>query len=53
MILLGADELQAGYVTVKEQNWEIVDGKKVKVENPDKGVSVKRDELVAWIKART
>jgi histidyl-tRNA synthetase len=51
-IILGATELREGLVTVKEQKWELVDGKKVKLENASDGVSVKRDELVAWIKDR-
>ncbi|KAF8638400.1 hypothetical protein AX17_002243 [Amanita inopinata Kibby_2008] len=50
-IILGVDELKQGLVTVKEQKWELVDGKKVKVESADKGVKVKRVELVEWIKA--
>lgn len=49
-IILGADELKAGLVTVKEQKWELVDGNKVKIESADKGTQVKRDELVAWLK---
>ncbi|KAF9461940.1 hypothetical protein BDZ94DRAFT_1310139 [Collybia nuda] len=49
-IILGADELKAGLVTVKEQKWELVDGKKVKIESTDKGSQVKRDDLVAWLK---
>jgi len=49
-IILGADELKAGLVTVKEQKWELVDGKKVKIESADKGTQVKRNELVAWLK---
>lgn len=52
-IILGADELHAGLVTVKEQKWELVDGKKVKVANESKGVTVRRDELITWIKERT
>ncbi|KAH9486033.1 Histidine--tRNA ligase, mitochondrial [Psilocybe cubensis] len=50
-IILGADELKAGLVTVKEQRWELVDGKKVKIESADKGTQVKRSELLEWIKA--
>ncbi|KAJ7447227.1 hypothetical protein FB451DRAFT_1354995 [Mycena latifolia] len=52
-IILGADELKAGDVTVKEQKWEIVGGKKVKIqaEAGDKGTSVKRMALVEWIKS--
>ncbi|CAA7270276.1 unnamed protein product [Cyclocybe aegerita] len=49
-VILGADELKAGLVTVKEQSWRLVDGKKVKIESTDKGTQVKRDELVAWLK---
>jgi len=40
-------------VTVKEQRWEFVDGKKVKVESADKGTKVPRAELVQWLKATT
>jgi histidyl-tRNA synthetase len=46
------DELKAGLVTVKEQRWELVDGRKVKIESADKGTQVRRDELVAWLKTR-
>ena len=49
-ILIGGEELKQGLVTVKEQKWEFVDGKKVPVESADKGVKVKREELVQWIK---
>ena len=50
-IILGADELKAGLVTVKEQCWEFVDGKKMKVESVDKGTQVPRAVLVQWLKA--
>jgi len=50
-IILGTDELAAGLVTVKEQRWELVDGKKVKIESMDKGTQVKRAELVQWLKS--
>ncbi|KAF8686059.1 hypothetical protein AX14_003973 [Amanita brunnescens Koide BX004] len=50
-IILGGDELKNGLVTVKEQKWELVDGKKEKVMSTDSGVKVKRSELVAWIRA--
>lgn len=50
-IILGTEELAAGLVTVKEQKWEFVDAKKVKIESADKGTQVKRSELVAWLKA--
>lgn len=49
-IILGADELKQGLVTVKEQRWELVDGKKSKIQSEDKGQPVKRDELVNWLK---
>lgn len=49
-IILGADELKAGLVTVKEQRWEFKDGQKVKIASADKGVQIKRSELVEWLK---
>ncbi|KAI5998217.1 hypothetical protein EDD15DRAFT_2244375 [Pisolithus albus] len=49
-IILGADELKEGLVTVKEQKWEFVDGKKAKVQSADLGIKVRREELVAWLK---
>ncbi|KAF8274304.1 hypothetical protein EI94DRAFT_1714110 [Lactarius quietus] len=50
-VILGGDELRAGLVTVKEQRWEFVDGKKAKVESTDKGTQVPRAELILWLKA--
>ncbi|KAF8491997.1 histidine-tRNA ligase [Russula emetica] len=50
-IILGGEELKAGLVTVKEQRWEFVDGKKTKVESTEKGTKVPRAELVQWLKA--
>lgn len=50
-IILGADELKAGLVTVKTQKWQLVDGKKVKVESADKGTQVRRDGLIEWLKS--
>ncbi|KAN0134399.1 hypothetical protein V8E53_007897 [Lactarius tabidus] len=50
-VILGGDELKAGLVTVKEQRWEFVDGKKAKVESADKGTQVPRAGLVQWLKA--
>ena len=38
-------------MTVKEQKWDLVEGKKVKIESADKGTQVKRDELVHWLKS--
>lgn len=49
-IILGGDELKEGLVTVKTQRWELVDTKKVKIESADKGVKVRRDGLVSWLK---
>ncbi len=49
-IILGADELKAGLVTVKEQKWEFRDGKRVKIPSEEKGTQVKRAELVTWLK---
>ncbi|KAF4605988.1 Cytoplasmic and mitochondrial histidine tRNA synthetase [Pleurotus pulmonarius] len=48
-IILGGDELKEGLVTVKEQKWELVDGKKAKIESADKGTKVRRSELVTWL----
>jgi histidyl-tRNA synthetase len=48
---LGSDELKEGFVTIKEQRWELKDGQKAKIESADKGVKVKRVELVDWIKS--
>ncbi|TRM70610.1 hypothetical protein BD626DRAFT_564223 [Schizophyllum amplum] len=49
-IILGESELKEGLVTVKEQAWEFVDGKKEKKKASDKGTQMKRAELVDWIK---
>ena len=48
---MGTDELKAGLVTVKEQKWDLIEGKKVKIESADKGTQVKRDELVHLLKS--
>ena len=37
-------------MTVKEQRWEVKGGQKVKIPSVDKGVQVKRSELVQWLK---
>ena len=37
-------------MTVKEQQWEFKEGQKKKVEIKDKGIKVKRSELVQWLK---
>ncbi|KAF9055611.1 hypothetical protein BJ165DRAFT_1335893 [Panaeolus papilionaceus] len=49
-VILGADELKSGIVTVKEQKWEWADGKKVKVMSDNKGTQVERAKLVEWLK---
>ncbi|KAJ6494731.1 histidine-tRNA ligase [Mycena vitilis] len=51
-VILGAEELKSGNVNVKEQKWELVEGKKVKVqaEKGDNGTLIKRESLVEWIK---
>ncbi|KAG6882541.1 hypothetical protein C0993_010156, partial [Termitomyces sp. T159_Od127] len=50
VIIIAPEEWVAGYVRVKEQKWEFVNGQKVKVMSEDKGTQVKRDKLVAWLK---
>ncbi|KAJ7842254.1 hypothetical protein B0H14DRAFT_2512003 [Mycena olivaceomarginata] len=52
-VILGADELKSGNVRVKEQKWELVGGKKAKIqaEEGDTGALVQRDGLVEWIKS--
>ena len=50
-IILGENELKEGIVTVKEQKWEMVDGKKTKIQSEDKGVQVQRSELVSWLRS--
>ncbi|KAJ2914931.1 hypothetical protein MD484_g5486, partial [Candolleomyces efflorescens] len=56
-VILGSDELKEGYVTVKKQEWAVERGgeqgegvRRVKIESADKGVKVKREELVEWLK---
>ncbi|KAJ8507205.1 hypothetical protein ONZ45_g10393 [Pleurotus djamor] len=49
-IILGADEVKQGLVKVKEQRWNLVDGKKMKIESTGDGVTVKRAELIEWLK---
>lgn len=50
-IILGDEEIKEGLVTVKEQRWVFSDGKKAKIESADKGVKVKRAELIDWLKS--
>ncbi|KAJ6520547.1 hypothetical protein C8R45DRAFT_63285 [Mycena sanguinolenta] len=52
-VIFGADELKSGNVNVKEQKWEIVGDKKVKIEaeEGDTGTVVRREGLVEWIKS--
>ena len=35
---------------MKEQRWEFKNGQKVKVKGVDKGIQVKKSELVPWLK---
>ncbi|KZT42597.1 histidyl-tRNA synthetase [Sistotremastrum suecicum HHB10207 ss-3] len=49
-ILIGGEELTNGYVRVKEQRWQVVDGKKEKIQASGKGELVKRTELIEWLK---
>ncbi|KAG2365323.1 hypothetical protein BDR07DRAFT_678708 [Suillus spraguei] len=41
-VILGGDELKEGLVTVKEQKWEFVDGKKTTVQSADQGMKAGR-----------
>ncbi|KAL5533884.1 hypothetical protein ACEPAG_344 [Sanghuangporus baumii] len=50
-IILGDEELKEGLVTVKEQKWEMKNGKKTKIESADKGMKIKRAELIDWLKS--
>jgi len=52
-VILGESEIREGYVMVKEQKWEMVNGEKVKLksEGDEKGTKVNRVELVNWLKA--
>ncbi|KAF5312811.1 hypothetical protein D9619_002357 [Psilocybe cf. subviscida] len=47
-VILGAVELAFGFVTVKELKQEIKDGAKTKTEGADKGMQVKRENLVRY-----
>lgn len=49
-IIVGTDEIKEGVVTVKEQRWQVTDGVKSKKQDMNRGVVVKRDELVSWLK---
>ena len=50
-IILGPDELKEGFVRVKEQKWEFVEGKKEKIQSNEQGAKIKRAELVEWLKS--
>ncbi|KAJ3776257.1 histidine-tRNA ligase [Lentinula raphanica] len=52
-VILGENEIKEGYVMVKQQRWEMVDGKKVKVlaEGDEKGERVDRGQLIDWLRA--
>jgi len=49
-IILGESEIKEGFVTVKEQRWDVVEGGgKEKRKDEGTGEKVKRDELVDWL----
>lgn len=52
-IIIGEEEMKAGLVVVKEQNWEFKDGEKVKVEKEKgyKGTQMKKADLIDWLKS--
>ncbi|KLO20628.1 histidyl-tRNA synthetase [Schizopora paradoxa] len=52
-IILGQDELQQGFVTVKEQRWEVVDGvkSKIKTAEDERGKLVERAKLAEYLKS--
>jgi len=50
-VILGEEELRAGLVVIKEQEWKFEHGQKVKVQKDDKGIQVKKDELIDWLKS--
>ena len=50
-IILGENELKEGLVTVKEQKWEFVDGKKAKIESSGTGEKVPRAGLIQWLQS--
>lgn len=47
-VIIGPDELKAGFVRVKEQKGKDASGG----EAVDNGEQVKREELVAWLRQR-
>ncbi|KAF9554776.1 histidyl-tRNA synthetase [Agrocybe pediades] len=49
-LIIGPDEVQNGIVRVKEQRWHFVHGKKTKIESKEKGIPIKREELIEWLK---
>ena len=51
-IILGTDELREGAVTVKEQRWQLASGVKEKIQDTNRGITVKRDELIPWLKSQ-
>lgn len=52
-IILGQDELQQGFVTVKEQRWEVVGGvkSKIKTAEDERGKLVERAKLADYLKS--
>ena len=51
-IILGSDELKSGVVTVKEQRWQFTNGVKDKIQDTNRGIIVKREELIPWLKSQ-
>jgi len=51
-IILGQDELKQGFVTVKEQRWELKDGvkSKIKTAEDERGKLVERAKLAEYLK---
>jgi len=49
-VILGVDELKQGLVTVKEQQWQLIEGRKEKIQSSGKGISIQRSELIDWLK---
>ncbi|KAF9078693.1 hypothetical protein BDP27DRAFT_1310025 [Rhodocollybia butyracea] len=51
-VILGENEIKEGFVMVKQQRWEMVDGKKVKVlaEGDERGEKIGRVQLISWLR---
>jgi len=49
-VILGESEVKEGFVTVKEQRWDIDEnGVKEKRKDESTGEKVRREELVEWL----